>query len=388
MTVKSEMLHSTGKTEGRSSFSSTLYQSPMDLSAPYNPPEPVTQQSMDLGSQQEFLDICLRFDNLGQEYAGEPSTVATRDSYGSWLMEGPGYASPLSTASSISPSEGLSTPPPFNGQQSLPLYNIADPPYHPAPSVNQQAWSQNGQSGWQGHYCEGEAWAPQFLQEWNENPFGSFHSPAAGPHYPTSTEGTPEPFSYSEPNSFLPLPADTAPFKTEFKTETFEDLRLDDSDDNESDTSGSEYQDDEPTSSRHGSRSNRSSSSVLKLGKWMDPYVNPEQRHYACPFSNQHPDPSGRVCSQRFVRPEHLRRHVKTVHGSDKNFICKVPQCRRAFSRGDNLRDHYWTHISRGGRAGRNEKMTFNQLRDILGPRERKLTKRLRQRFVKVRAKL
>lgn len=371
------MLLSNETGEGNNTFSSTLYQSPVDLAAPYNSSQPTTQESMNMSSQQEFLDICLRFDSLGHECTEDPNA--------SWLLEGPGYASPFSTTSSISPSDGLSTPPPSNGQQSVATYDLPNPAYHTVPTSNQQAWSENAQSGWQGHLVEGNAWAPQVLQYWNENTYGSFQSePIDSSYHPTSTESTPEPFEYLAANNYIPFPADTAPFRAEMSA----DLEVDDSDENASDTSGSEYQEDDPTPTRQSMRGCRNASSVLKLGKWMDASFNPEARHYACPFSNGRPDPSGRVCSQRFVRPEHLRRHIKTVHGSDKNFVCKVAKCRRAFSRGDNLRDHYWTHISRGGRSGRNEKMTFNQLKDILGPKERKLVKRLRQRFITVRAKL
>jgi hypothetical protein len=92
-------------------------------------------------------------------------------------------------------------------------------------------------------------------------------------------------------------------------------------------------------------------------------------------------------CSQRFVRPEHLRRHVKTVHGNERLYICKVPDCLRPFSRGDNLREHYWTHLKRGGRAGKNRKMDFPELKAILGSKERKLAKRLREKLSKQRGK-
>ncbi|KAF1348335.1 hypothetical protein EJ07DRAFT_23707, partial [Lizonia empirigonia] len=50
-------------------------------------------------------------------------------------------------------------------------------------------------------------------------------------------------------------------------------------------------------------------------------------------------------CGTSFVRPEHLRRHLRSKHSSgNKPFPCKVPACGTHFSRGDNLRDHYWTH--------------------------------------------
>jgi len=42
------------------------------------------------------------------------------------------------------------------------------------------------------------------------------------------------------------------------------------------------------------------------------------------------------------------------------------------------LRDHYWTHLDRGGRKGKNRKFTFAELKEILGQKERKLIRRLR----------
>jgi hypothetical protein len=88
------------------------------------------------------------------------------------------------------------------------------------------------------------------------------------------------------------------------------------------------------------------------------------------------------------MRPEHLRRHIKTVHGEARDYICKLPQCRKAFSRGDNLREHYWTHIERGGRAGKNDKMTFAELKLVLGPKEKKLLRRLKLKLSDHQSKL
>jgi hypothetical protein len=85
-------------------------------------------------------------------------------------------------------------------------------------------------------------------------------------------------------------------------------------------------------------------------------------------------------CRTAFVRPEHLRRHFKSKHIPNRDFVCKVPECRTEFARGDNLRDHYWTHLLRGGRAGKNKKMTLPELKVILGPKEKKLIRRLRDK--------
>jgi hypothetical protein len=61
--------------------------------------------------------------------------------------------------------------------------------------------------------------------------------------------------------------------------------------------------------------------------------------------------------------------------------------CPRLFSRGDNLRDHYWTHVNRGGRAGKNIKMSLTELKTILGPKEKLLVKRLKMKLHNNQAK-
>lgn len=106
-----------------------------------------------------------------------------------------------------------------------------------------------------------------------------------------------------------------------------------------------------------------------------------QQRHYTCPFSGN-VDSKGPLCDHHFSRPEHLSRHIRTVHGT-KHHVCKVPQCQRGFTRSDNLRDHYWTHIFSRRRIGRNAKMTLQQLNLILGPEERELVLKLRGKLLK-----
>jgi hypothetical protein len=156
---------------------------------------------------------------------------------------------------------------------------------------------------------------------------------------------------------------------------------------NDSDGDRSDYEEDSSSSEkrgRSGSEDNYASTAgFLNLGKWSmvaDPFGQPPQRHYICPDHDK-PDVHGRRCDGAFIRPEHLRRHIKTVHGAMRPFRCKVPQCERAFSRGDNLRDHYWTHIERGGRVGKNDKMSLSELNVILGPKEKALKLKLKKRL-------
>jgi hypothetical protein len=88
----------------------------------------------------------------------------------------------------------------------------------------------------------------------------------------------------------------------------------------------------------------------------------PMPRHFVCLVNVE-----GNDCSQRFMRPEHLRRHVKTVHESARDYRCMVPSCNKGFSRADNLKGHYLSHLERGGRPGTNEKMSLESLELILG---------------------
>jgi hypothetical protein len=89
------------------------------------------------------------------------------------------------------------------------------------------------------------------------------------------------------------------------------------------------------------------------------------------------------VCGQRFKRIEHLRRHMSTVH-SNLRTECKVPLCRKGFSRWDNLYDHYWTHVDLG-KPGRNLKLSLGQLEQILWPRDRRILLVLESRMSRPR---
>ena len=118
----------------------------------------------------------------------------------------------------------------------------------------------------------------------------------------------------------------------------------------------------------------KSKSPRMQVDKWavaVNSIQQSDTRGYVC-------DVPG--CVTAFVRPEHLRRHVKSKHSANRPYECKVPECRTPFSRGDNLRDHYWTHLHRGGRAGKNKKMTLPELKLILGPKEKKLIRRLKEK--------
>lgn len=50
------------------------------------------------------------------------------------------------------------------------------------------------------------------------------------------------------------------------------------------------------------------------------------------------------LCSRRFRRQEHLKRHYRSLHTADKPFECS--ECGKKFSRSDNLAQHARTHGS------------------------------------------
>jgi hypothetical protein len=88
-------------------------------------------------------------------------------------------------------------------------------------------------------------------------------------------------------------------------------------------------------------------------------------KQYVCLFTIQNGTETP-VCGQTFCRREHLKRHRNTVHCERKQWLCRIPGCEKLFSRADNLRDHYWTHLDKGNGAGRNAKWSLKELRDML----------------------
>ncbi|KAF1844118.1 uncharacterized protein K460DRAFT_419075 [Cucurbitaria berberidis CBS 394.84] len=337
---------------------------------PHNPMTPEQRQ----GSFQEDLAF---HSSAIHDYSNTPVTRV--DILDPWLLNVPPCGSPLSTGSSISTSESVSTPP-CTGQFPQSQYTLLEQPLPHALGhlPSNMGWIENTENGWHRHCPEGDVWSVQTsLPSWGEGEYTSHPLPTMEPCFQPVSHDITQSFSYPTRDNYPNVPvADSAPLKD--AASVVEDT----SDESDSDSDDSDYKENDSSRSTSSSKHKgaRTVSPVLKLGRWSvntDPFSQLEQRNYICPFTTQ-PDARGRICDTRFVRPEHLRRHVKTVHGDERDCRCKVPQCNRAFSRGDNLRDHYWTHVSRGGRAGRNIKMNLAELKAILGPKEKKLIRRLR----------
>ncbi|KAI1560303.1 hypothetical protein A1F96_10765 [Pyrenophora tritici-repentis] len=294
------------------------------------------------------------------------------DAFDPWVLEGPPCGSPLSTASSIGHSECVPTPP-YDG---VAMY---EPYFHdiPDPSVGHTPWKSEPEQLWRPNYTEPTAWCSQsYVLSYHANP--------------TQNQLPVQPM-----HSYMPLPrnsaydsADSMPFRfrsTNIKSESTSNRENDsqsdsDSDDSDNDDSASQK------SSASTKKDTRAARNVMNLGKWannvIDLYNNTaQQRLYECPMHVSGSQSKAVPCQRSFVRPEHLRRHVKTVHSKERLYMCKVPDCHRPFSRGDNLREHYWTHVERGGRGGKNRKMGFPELKAILGPKEKQLAKRLKRKL-------
>ncbi|KAJ7880177.1 hypothetical protein B0H13DRAFT_1630473 [Mycena leptocephala] len=50
-------------------------------------------------------------------------------------------------------------------------------------------------------------------------------------------------------------------------------------------------------------------------------------------------------CGKCFVRGEHLKRHVRSIHTYEKPHKCPYEGCGKAFSRRDNLAQHSRVHL-------------------------------------------
>ncbi|SMN17779.1 similar to Saccharomyces cerevisiae YMR037C MSN2 Transcriptional activator related to Msn4p [Maudiozyma saulgeensis] len=85
------------------------------------------------------------------------------------------------------------------------------------------------------------------------------------------------------------------------------------------------------TSSSSASSSKRNSNANLNAALLEDPSIKPFQ----C-----------KDCEKAFRRSEHLKRHVRSVHSTDRPFPCML--CEKKFSRSDNLSQHLKTHKKHG----------------------------------------
>jgi hypothetical protein len=329
-----------------------------------------------------------------ETYAHTPASTAADLAFNPWLLELPPHASPLSRTSSLSGSENIATPPPFMEHPSV--YHMVDDVHQQASNymMRDSSYIQNQELTWQPHVSQGCASLPPAshatLHAWHGNNYGGPPMPPMD-YYAHQFTGSPAVQPYNDNLVVLGAQID------EMQLEASTVANASDSTVSDSDSEDSEYEDDASSYSQsRGSQMNSGSSHTdshatpfLRLGRWgalTDPYNRPAARNYPCTRVDQVGNHE-RQCERSFARPEHLRRHVRTVPGELRPYVCKVPRCSRAFSRGDNLRDHYWTHLERGGRAGKNNKMSLAELKAILGKEDKRLVRRLKHRLVDTQAK-
>jgi hypothetical protein len=324
-----------------------------------------------------------------ENYTHTPGSAAADLAFSPWLMDVPNFTSPLSRTSSLSSSEYVSTPPAY--PESTSMFHLMDQalPHSSNYMARGSQYVNDHELGWQPHVSGGDVCRSQ--QHLPHHPVSSWQPYGyVAPSLPTNLDYIASPYMSNVPSS-APQVVLAYHCKPESADATVKpsDVSTPSSSNSDSDSDDSAYE--ESTSSsgqRRGSRSNsgpnHSKPHVIKLGPWhniMDPYSHPPARHYACPRVDL-------GCVRRFARPEHLRRHINTVHGDKRDHRCKVPKCAtKPFSRSDNLRDHYWSHLERGGRTGKNDKMSLSELKEILGPKERKLIKKLKLRLAETLSK-
>ncbi|CBX94196.1 hypothetical protein IAQ61_005339 [Plenodomus lingam] len=324
-----------------------------------------------------------------REYTYKPPPGALQNNFESWVLDGPSCDSPLSTCSSQSPSEGIATPPTYTCQLPLPGYDLHN--HH-----NQLC--QDNATGyadyrnvtmvpWASQFTVPSNWTAHSMQNWFTDGYHTgLQLPVTEPFVPLQNITAPE---LLLPSQSFPAPDHFDVYNTPDPTK--EDDSMDDT------ASESEESNDDDYGESGGSTDGRTSKSRshalmprFMLSKWdlsgMSSYNRQQSHSFYCPLRGQ-TDTRGKICNAKFARPEHCRRHVKTVHGDVKEYRCKVQGCERAFSRGDNLRDHYWTHLQRGGRIGKNDKMSLAELKEILGRSEKKLIRKLKQKMAKHKAK-
>ncbi|KAL5115676.1 hypothetical protein ACEQ8H_006388 [Pleosporales sp. CAS-2024a] len=327
------------------------------------------------------------FGASSENYMITHGPIASELAFQPWLVEA-SSASPLSRISSLNDSHYVYSQPPFMPATSM--YQVVDqqmtsvPPY----TARQESYISGQDLAWQQHVSGASTWHTG-LPVWHGNNDENHHMPWFGNHVQTLPDSQVDTFPqasmelHTGPGNIIsPRPSVTDSEKT--------------SKDSDSDNSAHEDEGRSHRGTREGScwsigsaDAHADGARILKLGRWSttnEPFSRLPQRQYLC-GQIEHVENTERLCEKTFQRPEHLRRHIRTVHGKKRNYVCKVPSCGRAFSRGDNLRGHYWTHLEHGGRAGKNEKLTLDELKAILGSKEKDLLRRLKLKFYDVQKK-
>lgn len=334
------------------------------------------------GARQQCFDDSSYFNTVPPETLNIPISRVAESSLDPWLMDMPALASSESSRLSMSPSQSVATPPSdgfysptYPEQLQLPAYQLLEQlqPLRTC-TTSHPNWV-NSAGNWQHEFTEGDIWSaqPYVPQPWTPNSYDGYAAPnltAQTNHGPFQT------LTYSTQDYCPTLETvHVAATRTSGSSKVDDSAADDDSseEDSDSDEESSDYSQAEGSTS--GSRSKtKTRSPSMRVDRWTVPVNSIQQleiRGHLCHVPQ---------CTASFVRPEHLRRHVRSKHSEERKYPCRVPDCDTRFSRGDNLREHYWTHLHRGGRAGKNRKMTLPELKLILGPKEKKLIRRIREK--------
>jgi hypothetical protein len=358
------------------------YTNIMELHSSHLPFRPASNGPTTPDSRQHLFDESSYFSTVPLEVLNFPVSRVAESSLDPWLINIPDTASPDSSRLSMSPFQGIATPssdgfysPPYPEQLQLPAYQL---PEQPQPvrscSTSHPNWASSAEN-WERTYPHSDLWGnqPFVAQPWVPNTYDGCVPPNAHHNHAHSSIDA-LPLSAFSAHISRPLPE---PVQTRGGTGSLS--AEDNNEDCLSSDEESDWDDDESDYSQSASSQTKSKPKTKAPGVSQDRWIIPtgviqsETRGYACNIPG---------CTTAFVRPEHLRRHVRSKHTDFKDYRCIVPGCgTSAFSRGDNLRDHYWTHIQRGGRAGKNKKYTLQELKAFLGPKERKLIRKLKHKL-------
>lgn len=343
------------------------------------PNHPLSNGPTTPGSHSQSFDGSTYFNTVTPEILHFPVTRLAESSLDPWLIAGP--ASPGSSTLSMSPSQDIVTPPseefydaPYPEQLPLPAYQFLEQLQPLCCGYTSHPIWKNTSEEWRRNYAASELWnaQPFVAQPWITNQSESYTSPVMSNDLAYADNGSNSLYLYAAQIPCPVLETDQAsaaagsggsPPSVSGGEESSED--------------DSDWNEDESNPDKSGTLRSRSKprtrTSRPHVERWPIPVNSIQQsetRGYRCNM----PD-----CASTFLRPEHLRRHYRSKHTGERNFKCEVPDCQTpGFSRGDNMREHYWTHLERGGRNGKNQKFTLEQLRDILGPSNKKLYRRLR----------
>ncbi|PZD27982.1 hypothetical protein A1F96_06262 [Pyrenophora tritici-repentis] len=276
-----------------------------------------------------------------------------------WVLEGSHCSSPLSELCRIEYFD-VSTP----SYEDVARYEEVGPHFQdiPDPLVDQNFWK-----------SEPELWQHDYAR-----PFMYSSQSYVLPPDVNYTHNQPQDSAYADGFASQHTHPTTRPVNSVpswFQEPTIETRETANQESNSQSASESDNSDnDDPTSQKSSTSTIKETCAApkfMKLGKWTgnSDITTSKERIYKC-----HED--FEKCQWAFAQPDHLRRHINAVHKKDELYWCKVKDCQKKCTREDNLYQHYMTHIKSGGRAGKNTKMSFDELIDILGD-EKKLVRRL-----------